>query len=100
MPRTHFGIYLKKLKSSYSRKLYVLQGEIIVLLLTQKQNSIFINSRNIEAQGTQYNYIKMKLRNTASFKMDLKPLCLHKVIQEHSFCKSWVLYAGIINERK
>lgn len=52
MPRTHFGIYLKKLKSSYSRKLYVLHGEIIVLLLTQKQNSIFINSRNIEAQGT------------------------------------------------
>ena len=28
--------------------LYVLQGEIIVLLLTQKLNSIFINSRNIE----------------------------------------------------
>ena len=48
MPPTHFGIYLKKLKPFYSRKLYVLQGEIIVLLLTQKQNSIFINSRNIE----------------------------------------------------
>ena len=46
---THFGIHLKKLKPAYFRKLYVLQGKIIV---NTKAKQYFHQQWNIEVQGT------------------------------------------------